>query len=189
MPTYRDPSHGVSFSEALAEAYANAPDDEVILDTLEFRHPDFVDGTGSPTSVFVVNDHTELLAYLEADAPLHGGEQVTFYPVRFTFTRPSESEQGASPEISVMVDNVARLLMPYLDAAKESREAITITWRQYLASDLTAPHIDPPVTLTVNSVSADMSGVSMRAGFADLTNRRFPAREYTARLFPGLTAR
>lgn len=189
MPTYRDPSHGVSFSHALAEAYANAPDDEVILDTLEFRHPDFVDGAGNPTGVRVVNDHAELLAYLEADAPIDAGAEVTFYPVRFTFTRPSESDAGASPEINVAVDNVARLLMPYLDAAKDSREPITITWRQYLASDLAAPHIDPPVTLTVTSISADMNGVTMRAGFADLTNRRFPAREYTSRLFPGLSAR
>lgn len=189
MPTFRDPVRGVSYSQALAEAYASAPDDEIVLDTLEFRHSLFVDGSGNPTAVWVVNDHTELLAYLEAGAVISGGAQVTFQPVRFSFARPSESESGAAPEISVQVDNVARILIPYLDLVKESKELVTLTWRQYLANDLTAPHIDPPVALTVTSVQADMNSVALRAGFADLTNRRFPGREYTARLFPGLVAR
>lgn len=183
MPVYRTARRGVTYSEALAEAYASAPEDVVVLDTLEFRHPEFTD------SVFVVNDLTTLSAQLEATAPLHPSSYVTFQPVAFRFARPSESEGGAAPEVTVTVDNVARVLIPYLDLVKASRDPIQVTWRPYLASDLTAPHMNPPLTLTATGVQADMNSVVIRAGFSDLTNRRFPAREYTARLFPGLTAR
>lgn len=188
MPIYRAPKRGVTYSEALAEAYASAPEDEVVLDTLEFRHPTFVDG-GAPFAIRVVNDHDSLEAVLEDDAPLNGGETVTFRAVYFTFTRPPESESGSTPEIEISVSNVARYLLPYIEAAKESRTPIEVTWRPYLASDLTGPHMNPPLTLTLRSVTCDMMTVTARAGFGDLTNRRFPAIEYTSLKFPGLAAR
>lgn len=188
MPIYRTPRRGISYSEALAAAYASAPEDEVVLDTLEFRHPTFIEN-GQPFAIRVVNDYEQLTATLEAGAPMDAGEQVQFNPVRFTFTRPSESESGAVPEVEVTVDNVARHLIPYLDKAKESRVPIELTWRPYLASDLTGPHMNPPLTLTLRSVSCSMTLVTGRAGFNDLTNRRFPAIEYTAAKFPGLSAR
>lgn len=188
MPDYRATRKGITYSEALAAAYASAPEDEVVLDTLEFRHPTFVDG-GSPFAIRVVNDHSSLTATLEDDAPLNPGATVEFAAVYFAFTRPGESDSGSLPEVEITVDNVARHLMPYLDAAKESREPIQVTWRPYLASDLTGPHMNPPLTLTLRSVSCGMTTVTARAGYGDLTNRRFPAIEYTAKKFPGLSAR
>lgn len=188
MPDYRTARKGITYSEALAAAYASAPEDEVVLDTLEFRHPSFLDG-GVPFGIRVVNDHSDLAATLEADAPLNAGEEVTFYGVYFIFTRPGESDSGSTPEVEITVDNVARHLMQYLDAAKESRVPIQVTWRPYIASDLTAPHMNPPLTLTLRSISCSMSVVTARAGFGDLTNRRFPAIEYTSEKFPGLSAR
>ena len=188
MPIYRAAKKGVTYSEALAAAYASAPEDEVVLDTLEFRHPLFLDN-GSPFAVRVVNDHSDLTATLEASAPMNPSASVTFKASYFAFTRPAESESGSTPEVEITVQNVSRYLMQYLDSAKESRVPIEVTWRPYLASDLTAPHMNPPLTLTLRSVTCDMMTVSARAGFGDLTNRRFPAIEYTAKKFPGLTAR
>lgn len=188
MPIYRNAKRGVTYTEALAQAYASAPEDEVVLDTLEFRHPTFVDG-GTPFAVRVVNDYKDLQAVLEDGAPLNAGDSVTFKACQFFFTRPSESESGSTPEVEISVSNVARYLMQYLDMAKESRDPIEVTWRPYLASDLTAPHMNPPLTLTLRSVACDMMNVTARAGFGDLTNRRYPAIEYTSQKFPGLAAR
>lgn len=188
MTTFRPRRRGIAYSEALAEAYASAPEQAIILHTLEFRHSSFI-VNGVPVAPRVVNDHTKLEAYLEPGAPLNGGELVEFLPVRFSFSLPSESESGRSPEMTVTVDNVARILIPYLDLAKDSRDPIYMTWRPYLADDLTTPHMDPPITLTLRGISADMTTVSARAGFADLTNRRFPAQEYTSVDHPGLSAR
>lgn len=188
MPIYRNAKRGVTYSEALARAYASAPEDEVVLDTLEFRHPTFVEA-GVPFAIRAVNDHSELVATLEDDAPLNGGDTVTFIPVYFTFARPSESDSGTTPEVEISVSNVARHLIPHLDRAKESRDPIEVTWRPYVASDLTGPHMNPPLTLTIRSITCDMMNVTARAGFGDLTNRRFPAIEYTSLKFPGLAAR
>lgn len=188
MPIYRTPKRGVAYSEAIAAAYASAPEAEVLLDTLEFRHATFLDA-GLPYAVRVVNDHSDLLAYLEDDAPLNPGEEVTFRACRFALARPSETESGQTPEIEITVDNAARVLVPYLDAAKESRDPIQVTWRPYLPSDLTAPHMSPPLTLSLRSVSLNMSQVIARAGFGNMANRRFPALEYLATKHPGLAAR
>jgi hypothetical protein len=188
MPVYRTPKRGISYSEALAAAYASAPEAEILLDTLEFRHASFVTA-GLPYAVRVVNDHSELLAFLEDDAPLNAGEQVSFMPTRFTLTRPSETDSGSTPELEIVVDNAARLLVPYLDAVKESRDPVMITWRPYLASDLTGPHMLPVLTLSLTSVSMNMSQVVARAGFGNMVNRRFPALEYLSLTHPGLTAR
>lgn len=187
--TFRARKRGVSYSEALAAAYASAPESEVILDTLEFRHPSFVDSLGNPVAPRVVNDLQSLTATLEAGAPMNPGATVVFQPVSFKFTRPKESESSNSPEITLTVDNVARILIPYLDMAKESTAPIYVTWRPYLLSDLTSPHMDPPLTLSLRAVTADMTTVTATAGFADMVNRRFPASEYTAIKFPGLVAR
>ena len=189
MPIYRTPKRGISYSEALAAAYASAPEDDVLLDTLEFRHPLFLDEAGQPFGVRVVNDHAILLATLEDDAPLNGGEEVEFLPVHFQFTRPSETDSGSTPEAQITVDNVARHLVSYLDRAVTSRIPVEVTWRPYIASDLTAPHMVPPITLLMRNVQCGLSTVTARIGYGNLTNMRFPAIEYTARKFPALSAR
>lgn len=185
----RPPRKGISLSAALAAAYASAPEEDVLLDTLEFRHPSFIDGSGATIALRVVNDHEALTATLEDDAPMNAGEEVEFLPVRFTFRRPNETDGTAPPEIQVNVDNVARILGPYIDQAKETRVPIEMTWRPYLTSDLSGPHILPVLTLVLRNVSTDLNQLSARAGFGDIGNRRFPASEYTARKFYGLAAR
>lgn len=190
MPIYRTPRRGLSYSEAIAEAYASAPEDIVIIDTLEFRHPTFKDPqTGAVIAIRVVNDHNPLTATLEATAPANASQAVVFQPVRFGFRRPNESDSGSTPEIEITVSNVSRVLIPYLDGAKESREPIHVTYRPYLSNDKTGPHMNPPLTLTLRSVSADMNNVTARAGYGDLINRRFPKVDYTQAKFPGLVAR
>lgn len=169
-------------------AYASAPETDVLLDTLEFRHSSFVTA-GLPYAVRAVNDNDVLTATLEDDAPLNAGEAVDFMPLRFGLTRPSETDSGSMPELEITLDNAARVLMPYLDAVKESRDPIEITWRPYLVSDLSAPHMVPVLTLYMTSVSLNMSQVVARAGFGNMVNRRFPALEYLASKHPGLTVR
>jgi hypothetical protein len=190
MPIFSTPNLGLSYSEAIAEAYASAPEDSIILHTLEFRHPLFIDPvTLDEIGIRVVNDHEFLLATLEDGAILNPEEEVRFEPVKFEFTRPSESDSSASPEIEISVSNVSRILIPYLDLAKESRIPIEVTYRPYMASDLSAPHMKPVLNLTLRNVNCSMSDVTATAGFGDLTNRKFPNKDYTSLKFPGLTAR
>lgn len=170
-----------TLSQALAEAYASAPADDVILHTLEFRHPSFT------TPIRVVRDYADLTATLEAGAPLNAGQAVTFVAFAFDFRLPDVLSSGV-PEIEITIDNVSRDIIGYLDQAAQSASLIEVTYRPYLASDLTGPQMDPPLTLVVREATADVFRVVCKAGFGDLANRKFPSQLYTAERFPGLVA-
>lgn len=170
-----------ALSAALEEAYASAPSDVVILHTLEFRHESFT------TPLRVVLDHEVLNATLEADAPVDAGEVVVFVPYAFRFRLPDVSTSGM-PEIEIEIDNVASEIVASLDQAAQSTSLIEITYRPYLSTDLTAPQMDPPLTLVLHDVEADVFAVRGRASFGDYGNRRFPGQLYDAERFPGLVS-
>ena len=170
-----------TLEDALEEAYASAPTEEVVLHTLEIRHPDFTQ------PIRVVRDHQDFTAYLEADAPENPGEEVTFIAMAFDFTLP-EVTKSTSPEIEIGLDNVSGEITAYLDLAANSPDLIEVTYRPYLASDPSGPSMNPPLTLTIRSVTADIFRVKAVAGFADLANKKFPAQTYDTERFAGLSS-
>ena len=175
-----------ALSEAIQEAYANAPSDAIILHTLELRHPDFRDDAGNTTAIRVVRDQVDLTARLESDAPLNAGQIVNFIAMGFDLDLPPV-DTAPVPEIVVTLDNVSREIVRHLDAAAESQSVIEITYRPYLSNDLEGPQMDPPITLVLSEVEADVQRVTARARMMDIGNKAFPSRTYTAREFPGLT--
>lgn len=299
---------GVSISEALADAYASAPDDLILLETLELRHATFVEA-GKPFSIYIVNNNEDITAvlepqgspvYVDISAPLNCGisqavgvtvtgldplteydvtlppgrthtawsgypsgpqwhsqltyigndgggvmtgigpavfdhvtaeaariafpsgntitghssytfwmhdnnpsdnrgglsvclsplgKEVVFRRCGFTLRRPKESGSGEAAELQVQVNNVSLYLMPYLLAAKGTRQPVYVTWRPYAANDLTGPHMLPVLTATMKNVKCGVASVSGVASFSDSVNLRFPTLEYTGRLHPALTAR
>ncbi len=174
-----------ALKDAIKEAYAVAPADDVILHTLEFRHPDFEDDEGNPTSIFVVRDHVDLVARLEAAAPIKGGEMVTFVALSFELDQPPV-DSAPAPEVSITIDNVDRRIVQALDDAATSQDQIEVTYRPYLASDLEGPQMDPPMTLVLTEAHADVMVVNARARMMDIGNKAFPGELYTASRFPGL---
>ena len=99
-----------ALSEAIQEAYANAPSDAIILHTLELRHPDFRDDAGNATAIRVVRDQVDLTARLEADAPLNAGQMVTFIAMGFDLDLPPV-DTAPVPEIVVTLDNVSHIVL------------------------------------------------------------------------------
>lgn len=168
-----------ALSEAIKEAYASAPADVVILHTLEFRHPNFT------TPIRVVNDHANLTATLEAGAPIDGGLAVEFLRFAFRFSLPEVMTTGM-PEIEIEIDNVDASIVAYMDAAAQSDQLIEVTYRPYLSTDLSAPQMDPPLTLVLHDVEANVFAVRGRASFGDFGNYRFPTQTYDQERFPGL---
>jgi hypothetical protein len=61
-----------TISDALAEAYASAPSDQVIYHTLEIWHPAFT------LPIRIVRDYVALDARIEAGAVRDAGAMVTF---------------------------------------------------------------------------------------------------------------
>jgi hypothetical protein len=171
-----------SLSDAIREAYASAPSDVVILHTLELRHPDFKNESGVTTAIRVVRDQQDLFARLEASAPL---EPVRFVAMGFDLDLPPV-DIAPVPEVVLTLDNVSRDIVKYLDAASESEASIEVTYRPYLSSDMEGPQMDPPITLVLTEVEADVMRVTARARMVDIGNKAFPGRLYTATEFPGL---
>jgi hypothetical protein len=170
-------------SEALAQAYASASEDDPILECLEFYHSALTE------TVRIVNDHSPLTAKLETSAPRNANQFVMFTPVRFEMALPSESISSKIPEISVTVGNSSLILSNYIEKIASSFEKIQMVYRYYMQSDLNIPAINPPYSFNVTSVSANSNSVSIRANMNLLNNSKFPKLEYTAKNFRQLVSR
>jgi len=168
-----------TLSQAIREAYAAAPSNIVIYHTLELRHPAFT------TPIRVVRDWADLTATLEASAPVGAGTAVTFIRFAFDFIKPEVSGIGV-PQITITMDNVDRLIIANIEAAILTTDLVQVTYREYLSSDLTGPQNNPPLSMTIMSVTADVFKITAKAGFPNLMNRRFPSTEYSTEIFPGL---
>lgn len=174
-----------TLKQALAEAYASAPVDDVIVDTLEIRHPSFVDDQGQPTAVRICRDRVDFTATLEAGAPLNASQQVTFLACPFDFKLPG-IEEGRVPQLEINIDNVDRSITAAIEMAYQQQAPIEVTYRPYLVSDPSGPQMDPPINMTLTRVTADVFKVSGIATLNDVHNWPFPGRTYSPADFPGL---
>lgn len=174
---YQDEQFGVSLSEAYAEAVASAPADQTVLYTYEITHSTFSE------RILIVNDYQPLKATLE------NGEEVEFVPCPVLVTAPEQSDNGASPSIDVQIDGVSGILAARLDAALGSHEKIGIIERVYVSTDTSAPAVVPPLALTLRDVEVNETTVKASAAYDDPVNKGFPAKDYSIREYPGLTAR
>lgn len=172
-----------TLSQAIKEAYASAPSSSIIYHTLEIYHPSFT------VPIRVVRDTANLTATLEATAPRDASTAVEFVGYQFDFSPPEISTSGV-PQCTVEIDNVSREILAQIEAAVNggSQELITICYRAFLSDDLSGPENDPPLTLTVSDITANVFRISATAGFPNLANKRFPALDYTSEVFPGLIA-
>lgn len=170
-----------TLSAAIKEAYASAPSNAVIHHTLEIYHPAF------SVPIRVVRDQVDLAATLEATAPRDASTLVTFVAFAFDIV-PPDVQSSAMPSCVIEIDNVSRDILAQIEAATGSTDLITVIYRQFLSTDLSGPENDPPLTLTVLAISANVFRIRATCGFGDLVNKKFPSNLYTAEQFPGLIA-
>lgn len=168
-----------TLSQAMKEAYAVAPTSDIAYHTLEIRHPNFT------APIRVVRDYNDLMATLEASAPQNASESVLFVGFAFDIV-PPEVNYTNIPQCVIEFDNVTREILMNIELAMASAEKITVIYRMFLSSDLSGPQNDPPMTLTLTEITADVFKIKATATFGDLVNKKFPAEVYTVDRFPGL---
>jgi len=168
-----------TLSDAIKEAYAVAPRGLVIYHTLELNHATFTE------PLRVVRDNVDLNATLEDSAPHNAGEEVTFVGYAFDFTKPEVSSQGI-PQMRIIIDNVSRHINAALEGALGSTDLVTVIYREFISTDLSGPQNDPPITMQIIDVTADVFRITATCGFPGLMNRKFPTEEYNAENSPGL---
>lgn len=168
-------------NEALLEAYASCPPSARVYFTLEIYQSSF----DVPARI-VANVGDDMEFGIEAGAAFNGGEMVTFLACPFQADYP-EQREGQPPTAKVKIDNVNRELVPKIRAALGVREYITVTYREYLGSDLTEPAYGPVEfkLKDVQMVGASLTGTAM---VGNLQNKRFPkqSKNYNYRDFPSL---
>lgn len=165
-------------SDDLREYFFSAAPEIVVLDTIELRHPLLA------TPQRFVNDPADLVATLEAGAPVGGGTVVTFSKGAFAIIPPESSSPGM-PTCTIECLNVSAELQATLEKSVSFAAPVEISYRQYLSDDLSEPAFVLH-GLTLKSVSAGILRVKAEAGFDDFLNRASPKRLYTAKEFPGL---
>ena len=170
-----------TLTQAIREAYAAAPANVVIYHTLELWHTAFT------TPIRVVRDYADLTATLEYTAPRNPSAAVTFVAFNFDFTKPEVSATGV-PQITITLDNVDRAIVANIEAAMGSTELVSVIYREFISTDLSAPQNNPPLAMTILNVVADVFKVTATAGFPNLMNKRFPTTEYSPEVFVGLSA-
>lgn len=171
-----------TLSTAIKEAYASAPTDEIIYHTLEIWHDNF------SVPIRIVRDTTTLTATLESSAPRNPSASVNFTAFAFDIV-PPEVTHTAVPQCIIEIDNVSRDIVANIELAMGSTDKIEVIYRAFLSGNLASgPENDPPLTMTIMAIHADVFRVRATAGFGDLSNMRFPGVDYLSETFPGLIA-
>lgn len=166
-------------SAAMAEAYASAPEGQVVLDTLELWHPAFT------TALRIVADNGALEARLEPDAPREAGALVAFIPLGFRL-RPPETMADAPGVLEAEIDTAGREIVAEIDAAVSSLAPVEVIWRRFIGDEAEDGPDYVVRGLTVRAVSATPFRLSAQAGWQDLVNERFPRLIYDRERFPTL---
>lgn len=180
---YRPPLHGISASEAWAEAAAHASADVAVIETLSIAHP----AIGADTELYIVNAYTPLLAGLEQDATINGGQTVTFTPSAFALTPPVEAADDAQPTLKLSIVGVSEAVAQALRATRGSLNPVVITLREYVSNELGAPARVPPLRMELVDVDINDSLVEITAQARDPGNVAYPAKTITLADYPGLS--
>lgn len=160
-------------NDALKRFITEAPPDDQLLDCLELRHP----GWSQP--VVLVNSFQSLRVRFE------DGRAFDARPLGFSVDLPAAGTQGRQ-DMSILIDNVSAEVWQLLETAQAQPQfPITVVWRAFLRSDLSAPCAQP-LTLAAYQVTANLSGVQLSAQRSDAINNRWPGVVYRPQRWPGL---
>jgi hypothetical protein len=158
-------------STIINRVYASAGT-EVIIDTLE------ITSEAWPTGIYITRGYADVAAVTE-DA-----RTLTFIAAPITVALPKKSNE-ANQTLKFAIDNVTGEAQRLIDLALIAEAPMTLTFRRYLNTDLTAP-AEPPFFATVLGGGVKGSTVQIDAGFYDLLNYAWPRDTYNLNFAPGL---
>ena len=165
----------MTISAELAAVYATAPIDRYYIETLSLEHPAFENGIR-----FLTNHNGGWVG------DMGDGVIATYQYAPFVAVPPTDADQAAVT-LNVAIDNAGKTLMEELEnLASIPSQPIKVVYRVYLSSDPQTLQNDPPLTLSVASVTATQDVISFSATLTNLRNMPFPSVLYTTKLFPGL---
>lgn len=165
----------MAYSEVIKEAFATARSNDPIFETIEIRHASI------PQSIFIVKNTEDMEFPLEL-----GGELVPFRAAGLDITLPTRSQEGTQ-DLAITISNVGKEASDFLQkAATFPEEPVILVYRPYLKSDLSRPHMEPPLELSLAGATISSLEVSGTASLTDMLNKRFLTEIYDEERFPAL---
>lgn len=184
------PDHGLSTQEllqkALAESFASALQDIILLYTLEFDHPAFIEPARVCRWSASKREPEVFMLKLEDDAPHDPGKVVAFIGLPFEVQFPDKTKDNAG-EFQFKIQGVGYELDADLEAAAISGGKITAILRIYVKGH----ELDGPAEVWRNiqiknpSIDASTGDVTATGSFFDWIDRTF-GYNYTPGKYPAL---
>lgn len=166
----------MTISSNLKYIYASAPTNDTYIETLELRHSQLSNG-----SVYITNQLAGWTGVLESGAVMF------FQFLPFGVVPPKSAHEG-NFTLQVAIDNASKALMDQIELlAEKPTEPIQLIYRIYLGSDANTVQNNPPLKLSIDSISANQSILAFHAGLANLRKLPFPSMLYDTDLYPGLS--
>lgn len=184
------PDHGLSDKEmldlALAESYASASQDTILLYGIEIDHKAF----SQPARVIRWSASTstpkEFQCKLEDDAPKNAGETVTFIGCPFEITFPDKTEENVG-QFTFKVPGVAWLIQDELEAAALSGGKISAIVRVYVKGeeDKGPAQVWPGINMESPSIDANTGDITIVGNLFGWLTRTF-GKNFTPSRYPAL---
>jgi len=162
-----------ALQDAIREAFAIAPTNQVIFHTLEIRQ------VGVQQPVYIAKTRRGFTAVLET------GSARFFEACGFDFSLPPSNEDGFQ-SLNIAIDNVGRRVTDFIETAKSQVQPVEVLYRPFLSTDLSRPQMSPPLVLFLKDVKVETMQVTGRATFMDIVNKHFPLELYNRERFPTL---
>ena len=184
------PDHGMSTQErlarALAESYASATQDNIVLITVEFNHAVFSQPARVARWSAACPTPQKFVCKLEDTAPYNPGQEVEFIGLPFEAQFPDKTEDNAG-QFEFKVHGIGFELDADLEAAALSGGKITAIVRIYLkGEELNGPaEVWPGINIKSPSIDATTGDTTATGSLFDWLNRTF-GNNYTPGRYPAL---
>lgn len=143
---------------------------EVIIETLQIN-------IGS-TVYFFCNGYEDITATVE------NGDVLTFSAAGIDIALPARNSDGTQ-DLQFAISNIDGEVSTAIRKALANLEIGSLTYRQYVSTDLSAP-ATVPYTLAIKSGSWTAIQAQITAGYMNVLDTAWPRFRYTLNEFPGL---
>lgn len=178
-------SFALSLEQAIAEAYACAPQDTIVLHTLEINHKSFTEPARVARWPVTDNEPTRFRCLLEDDAPYDPGRVVEFIGLPFEIITPEKSTENPG-QFQIKIDNIGDSLDEYLEAAALEGGSITAIYREFIKG---SEETDGPRTvwggIKISSPRMEGQTITFSGAVLDWMQRPF-GYLYTPERYPAL---
>lgn len=122
--------------------------------------------------------------YEDITATTETGNVVTFQASAIDIALPARNSDGTQ-DLQFAIDNIDGVVSTAIRNALENLSSASLTYRNYVSSDLTAP-ASVPYTLAIKNGTWTATQAQITAGYMNVLDTAWPRYRYTLPYYPGL---